>query len=194
METKGYQIILASASPRRQAFFKKLGIPHKIQVIPVQENYPNELKGAEIAMHIAKQKSIPFESLIQPQQLVITADTIVWHQGCYLGKPKSKEEAIKMLKALSNSTHQVTTAVGFLTVKGFELLEETSEVTFRKLTKTEINHYVESVSPMDKAGAYGIQDPFGEQVILSINGSFSNIVGLPLAQVIIKIQDIVNKG
>lgn len=194
METKGYQIILASASPRRQAFFKELGIPHKIQVIPVQENYPNELKGAEIAMHIAKQKSIPFESLIQPQQLVITADTIVWHQGCYLGKPKSKEEAIKMLKALSNSTHQVTTAVGFLTVKGFELLEETSEVTFRKLTKTEINHYVESGSPMDKAGAYGIQDPFGEQVILSINGSFSNIVGLPLAQVIIKIQDIVNKG
>lgn len=194
METKGYQIILASASPRRQAFFKELGIPHKIQVIPVQENYPNELKGAEIAMHIAKQKSIPFESLIQPQQLVITADTIVWHQGCYLGKPKSKEEAIKMLKALSNSTHQVTTAVGFLTDKGFELLEETSEVTFRKLTKTEINHYVESVSPMDKAGAYGIQDPFGEQVILSINGSFSNIVGLPLAQVIIKIQDIVNKG
>lgn len=194
METKGYQIILASASPRRQAFFKELGIPHKIQVIPVQENYPNELKGAEIAMHIAKQKSIPFESLIQPQQLVITADTIVWHQGCYLGKPKSKEEAIKMLKALSNSTHQVTTAVGFLTVKGFELLEETSEVTFRKLTKTEINHYVESVSPMDKAGAYGIQDPFGEQVILSINGSFSNIVGLPLAQVIMKIQDIVNKG
>lgn len=194
METKGYQIILASASPRRQAFFKELGIPHKIQVIPVQENYPNELKGAEIAMHIAKQKSIPFESLIEPQQLVITADTIVWHQGCYLGKPKSKEEAIKMLKALSNSTHQVTTAVGFLTVKGFELLEETSEVTFRKLTKTEINHYVESVSPMDKAGAYGIQDPFGEQVILSINGSFSNIVGLPLAQVIIKIQDIVNKG
>lgn len=194
METKGYQIILASASPRRQAFFKELGIPHKIQVIPVQENYPNELKGAEIAMHIAKQKSIPFESLIQPQQLVITADTIVWHQGCYLGKPKSKEEAIKMLKALSNSTHQVTTAVGFLTDKGFELLEETSEVTFRKLTKTEINHYVESGSPMDKAGAYGIQDPFGEQVILSINGSFSNIVGLPLAQVIIKIQDIVNKG
>jgi septum formation protein len=194
METKGYQIILASASPRRQAFFKELGIPHKIQVIPVQENYPNELKGAEIAMHIAKQKSIPFESLIQPQQLVITADTIVWHQGCYLGKPKSKEEAIKMLKALSNSTHQVTTAVGFLTDKGFELLEETSEVTFRKLTKNEINHYVESGSPMDKAGAYGIQDPFGEQVILSINGSFSNIVGLPLAQVIIKIQDIVNKG
>lgn len=194
METKGYQIILASASPRRQAFFKELGIPHKIQVIPVQENYPNELKGAEIAMHIAKQKSIPFETLIQPQQLVITADTIVWHQGCYLGKPKSKEEAIKMLKALSNSTHQVTTAVGFLTVKGFELLEETSEVTFRKLTKNEINHYVESGSPMDKAGAYGIQDPFGEQVILSINGSFSNIVGLPLAQVIIKIQDIVNKG
>ena len=194
METKGYQIILASASPRRQAFFKELGIPHKIKVIPVQENYPNELKGAEIAMHIAKQKSIPFESLIQPQQLVITADTIVWHQGCYLGKPKSKEEAIKMLKALSNSTHQVTTAVGFLTDKGFELLEETSEVTFRKLTKNEINHYVESGSPMDKAGAYGIQDPFGEQVILSINGSFSNIVGLPLAQVIIKIQDIVNKG
>ncbi|MEK9740997.1 MAG: Maf family nucleotide pyrophosphatase [Flavobacteriaceae bacterium] len=194
METKGYQIILASASPRRQAFFKELGIPHKIQVIPVQENYPNELKGAEIAMHIAKQKSIPFESLIQPQQLVITADTIVWNQGCYLGKPKSKEEAIKMLKALSNSTHQVTTAVGFLTVKGFELLVETSEVTFRKLTKTEINHYVESGSPMDKAGAYGIQDPFGEQVILSINGSFSNIVGLPLAQVVIKIQDIVNKG
>lgn len=194
METKGYQIILASASPRRQAFFKELGIPHKIQVIPVQENYPNELKGAEIAMHIAKQKSIPFESLIQPQQLVITADTIVWHKGCYLGKPKSKEEAIKMLKALSNSTHQVTTAVGFLTDKGFELLEETSEVTFRKLTKNEINHYVESGSPMDKAGAYGIQDPFGEQVILSINGSFSNIVGLPLAQVIIKIQDIVNKG
>lgn len=194
METKGYQIILASASPRRQAFFKELGIPHKIQVIPVQENYPNELKGAEIAMHIAKQKSIPFETLIQPQQLIITADTIVWHQGCYLGKPKSKEEAIKMLKALSNSTHQVTTAVGFLTVKGFELLEETSEVTFRKLTKNEINHYVEGGSPMDKAGAYGIQDPFGEQVILSINGSFSNIVGLPLAQVIIKIQDIVNKG
>lgn len=194
METKGYQIILASASPRRQAFFKELGIPHKIQVIPVQENYPNELKGAEIAMHIAKQKSIPFESLIEPQQLVITADTIVWHQGCYLGKPKSKEEAIKMLKALSNSTHQVTTAVGFLTDKGFELLEETSEVTFRKLTKNEINHYVENGSPMDKAGAYGIQDPFGEQVILSINGSFSNIVGLPLAQVIIKIQDIVNKG
>jgi septum formation protein len=137
---------------------------------------------------------MPFRSIIQPQQLVITADTIVWHQNRYLGKPSSEKEAVSMLKALSNATHQVTTAVGFLTVNGFEWIAETSEVTFRKLTDTEIHRYVTSGSPMDKAGAYGIQDSFGEQAILSISGSFTNIVGLPVAQVLTKIQNIVNKG
>jgi len=194
MNTNGYQIILASASPRRQAYFNELGIPHKVEVIPVEENYPKEAKGAEIAVHIIHQKAMPFRSIIQPQQLVITADTIVWHQNRYLGKPSSEKEAVSMLKALSNATHQVTTAVGFLTVNGFEWIAETSEVTFRKLTDTEIHRYVTSGSPMDKAGAYGIQDSFGEQAILSISGSFTNIVGLPVAQVLTKIQNIVNKG
>ncbi len=194
MELNGFKIILASGSPRRNAFFSALGIPFETKIIPVEESYPEHFKSVSIADHIARKKAKPFEKIITKKELVITADTIVWHNEKCLGKPKNNEDAIKMLNTLSGSTHQVITVVGFLTSEKWESIYEISEVTFRKLTLNEITDYVKGGSPLDKAGSYGIQDPFGDAAILSISGSFTNIMGLPLARVINKIQEIVNRS
>ena len=193
MNTNGYKIILGSGSPRRQAFFEEMGFPFQKKVLPVEETFPSGLSGIEIAHHIVKQKATAFEKKIQANQLVITADTVVWHKNQSLGKPKDKEEAKHMLKTLSGSTHQVITAVGFLTLHSWESLHALSEVTFKKLSSEEIHEYVNTGSPMDKAGAYGIQDSFGTLSITEIRGSYSNIIGLPVPQVYEKMKQIINK-
>ena len=161
METKGLNIILASGSPRRQHFFEEMDIPFSIKVIPVVEEFPDNLKGAEIAQHIVKQKAAPFQDLVKDNELIITADTIVWNKNQCLGKPVDTKNAMQLLLSLSNTTHQVITAVGFLQKHKWECIHEISEVTFGPLSKTEIQNYIETGSPMDKAGAYGIQDSFG---------------------------------
>ena len=190
MDTKGYQVILASGSPRRKAFFEQMGIPFTQKVIPVEEVFPNALSGVSIVEYLVKLKAQAFESGIEDNQLVITADTIVWHQNQCLGKPADEYEGKQMLSQLSNSTHQVITAVGFLQKNKWESLHCISEVRFKSLSEKAITDYIATGSPMDKAGAYGIQDSFGMCHINSIKGSYTNIIGLPVAQVLGKIEEI----
>ncbi len=191
MNSKKNQIILASGSPRRKFFFEKMQLNFIVKVIPVKEKYPPGLNGIETARHIAHKKSEAFFEKIKKNQLVITADTIVWHKNKPLGKPSNSIEAKIMLKKLSNSSHEVITAVCFLTKEKIEIIHEVSTVTFGQVSENEINDYIKTGSPFDKAGSYGIQDPFGIRNIVSINGSYTNIIGLPVAQVLKKIKEII---
>ena len=191
MNSKKNQIILASGSPRRKFFFEKMQLNFIVKVIPVKEKYPPGLNGIETARHIAHKKSEAFFEKIKKNQLVITADTLVWHKNKPLGKPSNSIEAKIMLKKLSNSSHEVITAVCFLTKEKIEIIHEVSTVTFGQVSENEINDYVKTGSPFDKAGSYGIQDPFGIRNIVSINGSYTNIIGLPVAQVLKKIKEII---
>lgn len=193
MDTRGYKIILASGSPRREKFFEEMEIAFSKKVLSIDENFPDVLKGVEIAQYIAKQKAEPFKAIIKKDEIIITADTIVWNKNKYLGKPKNSEEATQILQSLSDNTHQVITAVGFLQKNKWDCIHEISEVTFGSLSDETIQSYIRTGSPMDKAGAYGIQDSFGIQNILSISGSYTNIIGLPVAQVLEKIKEIITK-
>lgn len=186
-----YEIILASGSPRRKDFLESLDIPFTIKTHPVDETFPPSLKGKQITEFIVQQKNAPFVDIIQPDQIVITADTIVWCEDRYLGKPKNKKVAKEMLKFLSGKWHEVITSVGFLTDSKFEMITETTKVKFKNLTEQEINHYIEKALPLDKAGAYGIQESIGTIGITQIQGSYTNVVGLPMAQVKEKISLIV---
>ena len=178
------EIILASNSPRRKVFFELFNIPFKIKTHDIEETYPHELKGALIARYIATKKANPFKNVIKKNQLVITADTIVWHQDKYLGKPESKIEAKEMLNSVSGKTHKVITAVGFLTINNFKCIDVTTKVTFKKLSKSIIENYINNQNPLDKAGAYAIQESIGHLGITKINGSYTNVVGLPVAEVL----------
>jgi septum formation protein len=188
-----YEIILASGSPRRQDFLRSLNIQFTIKTHPVDETFPPSLKGKEIADFIVRKKNAPFVDNIRPKQIVITADTIVWCENRYLGKPKNKKEAKDMLGFLSGKSHEVITSVGFLTSRKFEMITETSKVYFKNLTQQEMDHYIKEASPLDKAGAYGIQEWIGDIGITQIEGSYTNVVGLPLAQVKDKIKLLVQE-
>lgn len=194
IDTKGFEIILASGSPRRHAFFREMNVPFIVKVVPVAEDFPQNLNGIEIVQHIIRQKSEPFLSEVLDNQLIITADTIVWHKNQSLGKPKDSKEAKTMLSSISKSTHEVITAVGFLQKDSWEMIYEISKVTFGNLSDLEIEKYIKTGSPLDKAGAYGIQDPFGIRNVTSIQGSYSNIIGLPVPQVLKKIKEIISKN
>jgi septum formation protein len=183
LDLNGFEIILASSSPRRKAFLESLNIPFSIKTFSVDETFPPQLQGEEIAQHIVRQKNAPFKEIIQDHQIVITADTIVWCENRYLGKPQNKKAAKEMLLFLSGKSHEVITSVGFLTSRNFEVITETTKVYFKDLTDQEIDHYIEDSSPLDKAGAYGIQEWIGAIGITQIKGSYTNVVGLPLAQV-----------
>ena len=183
LDLNGFEIILASSSPRRKAFLESLNIPFSIKTFSVDETFPPQLQGEEIAQHIVRQKNAPFKEIIQDHQIVITADTIVWCENRYLGKPQNKKAAKEMLSFLSGKSHEVITSVGFLTSRNFEVITETTKVYFKDLTDQEIDHYIEESSPLDKAGAYGIQEWIGDIGITQIKGSYTNVVGLPLAQV-----------
>ncbi|NCF31554.1 MAG: septum formation protein Maf [Bacteroidetes bacterium] len=183
LDLNGFEIILASSSPRRKAFLESLNIPFSIKTFSVDETFPPQLQGEEIAQHIVRQKNAPFKEIIQDHQIVITADTIVWCENRYLGKPQNKKAAKEMLSFLSGKSHEAITSVGFLTSRNFEVITETTKVYFKDLTDQEIDHYIEESSPLDKAGAYGIQEWIGAIGITQIKGSYTNVVGLPLAQV-----------
>ena len=183
LKLNGYEVILASGSPRRKAFFEQLGIPFKIQLNPIDESFPPQLKGIEIPEYIVNKKSEPLKKKILPKQIFVIADTIVWCEDQYLGKPNDIEKAKEMLRFLSGKSHQVITSVGFLTHNKFDIISEVTNVQFRELTTNEIEKYISIQPPLDKAGAYGIQDWIGEIGIIKIVGSYTNVVGLPLSQV-----------
>lgn len=193
MNLNDHEIILASGSPRRKDFLKSLKIPFTIKTHWVDESFPPELKGNEIAEFIVRQKNAPFVNIIQPKQIIITADTIVWCENRFLGKPQNKKIAKEMLKFLSGKSHEVITSVGFLTTKKFEIITENTKVFFKNLADQEIDYYIENAMPLDKAGAYGIQEWIGKIGIIQIVGSYTNVVGLPLAQVKEKISLLVQE-
>ncbi|WP_460218541.1 Maf-like protein [Psychroserpens sp. MEBiC05023] len=176
---KAYHIILASGSPRRQQFFKDLGLSFEIRLKPIEENYPNRLRHFEISDYLAQLKSLPFKDELTEKDILITSDTIVWYNNKALGKPKHAEEAFSMLSAMSGKTHEVITSVCFTTKHMQKTVNAVTKVTFKVLSEDEINYYINTYKPFDKAGAYGIQEWIGQVGITSIEGSYTNVVGLP---------------
>lgn len=178
---KKYHIILASNSPRRRELLAGLDIEYEVKVLPgIDESYPDTLAAEDIPQYISREKAAAYEAALQPDDLVITADTIVWTEGRVLGKPKDEEEAKAMLRQLAGRTHQVITGVTLLTKAMKRTFAVTSEVTFDTLTEEEISYYVERYRPLDKAGAYGIQEWIGYVGVSALHGSYFNVMGLPV--------------
>jgi septum formation protein len=176
---KDHHIILASGSPRRQQFFKELEIDFEIRLKPVKEEYPSELKDVEITNYLAELKAAAFDGELSTIDILITSDTIVWHEGKALEKPKDPAQALEMIKALSGKTHEVITSVCFKTVEKLRTVHAITRVTFSRLEKDEIKYYIDKYRPFDKAGAYGIQEWIGLIGVEHLEGSYFNVVGLP---------------
>ncbi len=186
-----YKIILASNSPRRRELLAGLDIPYEVRVIAdIDESYPEELPGEEIPQYISRKKAEAYEAVMQPDELIITADTIVWSEGRVLGKPADEAEAKDMLRLLSGRTHQVITGVTLLTCDVKKTFAVQSEVTFDVLTEEEIEYYVKRYCPMDKAGAYGIQEWIGYVGVTSLHGSYFNVMGLPVQRLYKELKNI----
>jgi septum formation protein len=180
---KNYKIILASGSPRRQQFLKDMDLDFEIRLKEIEEIYPENLKAEAITNYLAELKSNAFEGEIQENEILVTSDTLVWLQNKALGKPKNYDDAVAILKSLSNTTHEVITSVCFKTKIKTETIFEVTKVTFKTLTDGEIHYYLDHYKPFDKAGAYGIQEWIGLIGITKIEGSYSNVVGLPTEKV-----------
>jgi len=177
---KEFHLILASGSPRRQQFFKDLDLDFEIRLKEIEEVYPNHLKAEEITNFLAQLKANAFEGELKAKDILITSDTIVWHQNQCLGKPKDYENAFQMLQLLSNATHEVITSVCFKTVDKTETFFEVTKVTFTTLSEEEIRYYLDHYKPFDKAGSYAIQEWIGYVGISKIEGSYTNVVGMPM--------------
>ena len=186
-----YKIILGSSSSRRKQLLEMTGVNFSVKTFTVKEDFPSTLIGKEISEYIVSKKNKPFEKIISNKEIIITADTLVWYKNKCFGKPKDKNDAKKMLALFSGNTHSVITSVGFLTSKNFEILTESTQVKYKDLNESEINYYVETVNPIDKAGSYGIQDWIGMIGVESIIGSYTSVLGLPIPQVINKIISII---
>jgi septum formation protein len=176
---KNYQIILASGSPRRHQFLKDLDIPFIVEHKPLKEEYPDDLKGKEITDFLSKLKAESFLRELKENEIVITSDTIVWFDNRALGKPETTTEAFKMLETLSGKTHEVISSVTFSTKDHQQTENCSTKVTFKDLSKDEIDFYINNYHPLDKAGAYGIQEWIGLIGITHLEGSYFNVVGLP---------------
>ena len=174
-----YNVILASGSPRRQQFFRDLDIDFSIQLKEIEEIYPENLKGVAITDYLSNLKSEAFSSL-NDNDLLITSDTIVWLEGKALGKPKDAKDAFTMLKAMSGKKHEVITSVCLKSNSFQKIINDITIVTFKELSDDEIYYYINNYKPFDKAGAYGIQEWIGFIGIDKIEGSYFNVVGLPV--------------
>ena len=176
-----YKVILASGSPRRRELMAGLGVNYEVRILPdVDESYPDTLQGEEIPLYIAKEKADAYIPMMQPDELIITADTIVWLDGKGLGKPRDREDALQMLRTMSGCTHEVFTGVCITTTDWQRSFTAQTEVRFATLSEDEIIYYVDNFKPMDKAGAYGVQEWIGFIGVENISGSYYNIMGLPV--------------
>lgn len=180
---KGYTIVLASGSPRRQQFLRELDANFEVRLKEVEEVYPETLQGAEITDYLAELKASALDETMSDNEILITSDTIVWHENKALGKPKDKDNAFAMIKSLSGKTHEVITSVCIKNAGKSETFNETTRVTFNELTDEEIAYYLEEYKPFDKAGSYGIQEWIGLVAIAKIEGSYANVVGMPVDKV-----------
>lgn len=180
---KNYTLILASGSPRRQQFFKDLDLDFEIRLKEIEEIYPDSLKAEEITTFLAELKASAFENELKENEILVTSDTIVWHKNNALGKPKDYEDAFRILKSLSNDTHEVITSVCFKTTQKTTTFHEVTKVTFTTLSDESIRYYLENYKPYDKAGAYGIQEWIGFIGVSRIEGSYANVMGMPTDKV-----------
>ena len=180
---ENYKIILGSKSPRRQELLKGLDIDFEIKNIDVEENYPADLQIDKVPEYIALKKADAYKEFLQNNTLLITADTIVAHNGKVFGKPKDENDAKNMLKTLSNSTHEVITGVCITTKTQQKIFSVVTKVTFAPLTDSEIDYYIEKYKPFDKAGSYGIQEWIGFVCVEKIEGSYYNVMGLPIQRI-----------
>lgn len=183
-----YQYILASKSPRRQQLLRLLGIEFEVRTKEVDESYPEELTIEEIPVYLARKKAQPFKNHLKENELLITADTIVTFYGRVLGKPQDTEEARQMLQVLSGNEHQVISGVCLTSFRKQITFYSVSNVQFKQLTENEIEYYLTNFKPFDKAGAYGIQEWIGTIGITHIEGSFYNVMGLPIQKLYENIQ------
>lgn len=176
-----YHIILASNSPRRRELLSGLGLDYEVRTLPgIDESYPDTLQGEEIPVYISSKKASAYLDALKNNELLITADTIVWLDGRVLGKPADEDEARQMLRDISGKTHQVITGVTLATTTFQKSFASVSQVTFASLTEEEISYYVTHYHPMDKAGSYGVQEWIGFIGVERIEGSYFNVMGLPV--------------
>ena len=188
---KKYRVILASNSPRRKELLSGLGIDYEVKTLPdIDESFPEGLSEVETAAYIARAKAGAYRPVMQSDELIITADTIVWLDGEVMGKPADEEDARRMLRALSGQTHQVITGVCLTTVESQKTFATVTDVTFARLSEEEIAFYVEHYRPMDKAGSYGIQEWIGFVGVESISGSYFNVMGLPIQRLYTELKKI----
>lgn len=184
-----YEIVLASNSPRRKELLQRMGVNFKVRTLfGIDESYPDSLRGEDIVCYISRNKAKAYQSSMAPNELLITADTIVYVDGEVMGKPKNAEQAKEMLHKLSGKTHQVITGMTIVTAKRTENFGVTSQVKFTNITDEEINFYVDNYLPFDKAGAYGIQEWIGIVAVEEIKGSYFNVVGLPVQRLYQKLK------
>lgn len=178
---KKYKIKLASNSPRRRELLSGLGFEYEVKLLPgIDETYPDSLEGEEIPLYIAREKAEAYRAVLQPEELILTADTVVCIDRKVLGKPKDEEDACGMLRLLSGRTHQVITGVCLMTTTFQKSFASVTDVTFDVLSEEEIRYYVEKYRPMDKAGSYGVQEWIGFVGVAGLRGSFYNVMGLPV--------------
>ena len=179
-----YKIVLASNSPRRKELLAGLGLPFEVHVLEgIDESYPAGLRADDVALYIAGKKADAYRATLAADELVITADTVVIVDGEILGKPADETDAVRMLRAISGRTHQVTTGVCLLTRETERRFAVTTDVTFKQLTDEEIRYYISRYRPFDKAGAYGIQEWIGYIGVTGLRGSYYNVMGLPVQRI-----------
>ncbi|MFZ5941728.1 MAG: Maf family nucleotide pyrophosphatase [Bacteroidota bacterium] len=189
-ELKNYRIILGSRSPRRAQLLKDTGIRFELVHYHVKEKYPASLQGQDIAIYLAGQKSDAYPGNLGERDILITADTIVWCGNEVLHKPEKPSDAIRMLNTISGKTHQVYTGVCIRTAAEKRVFCASTDVTFCELTGEEIRYYVEKYKPFDKAGAYGIQEWIGYVGVERIEGSYFNVMGLPVHHLYLELKDL----
>ena len=178
---EGYKVILASNSPRRKELLAGLGIDFSVRIIKdIDESYPASLRGEDIPVFISGKKAAAYRRTMAEDELIITADTIVYDNDKVLGKPSSREEAINMLTELSGHAHEVITGVTICSRDKMKQFASVSKVFFDNLTEEEIEYYVDKYRPYDKAGSYGIQEWIGFVGVTRIEGSYFNVMGLPI--------------
>ena len=188
---KKYKVILASASPRRRELLAGLDVEFEVRALPdVDESFPPELQGGDIPLHISKKKADAYRPVMAADELVITADTIVWLDCVALGKPVDEADARRMLRNMSGKTHSVFTGVAITTKDSQRCFVAQSDVTFAQLTDDEIDYYIAKYRPMDKAGSYGAQEWIGYIGMSNIVGSYFNVMGLPVQRLYSELKEI----
>ena len=179
-----YHIVLASNSPRRKELLAGLDLDYEVKVLPdIEESYPDHLPTAEIPIYIAVEKATAYREIMADNDLIITADTVVVSGNEVLGKPTDLDDARRMLRELSGKTHQVITGVCLMTRDKQRKFAVTTDVTFKELSDEEIDYYVERYKPLDKAGAYGVQEWIGYIGVTGLRGSYYNVMGLPVQRI-----------